>query len=430
MRVLVTGATGFIGSAVAAGLAGAGHRVVAVTRRRGAIARRVRADRFLVLDMARAVTPQAWAPHLEGIDAVVNCAGVLQDGLGDSTAAVHEAGAGALFAACEAAGVRRVVQISALGAEPGAPSAFARTKAAGDAALMARDLDWIVLRPSVVVGRAAYGGSALFRGLAALPAMPRLAAAGRLQVMQLDELVATVAFCLRPDSPVRLTLDVAGPERLTLEDVVATYRRWMGFEAAAVAPGGRLLLATVARLGDILGFLGWRPPVRTTALRELSRGSIGDNAAWRSLTGIAPRSLRAALEAEPASVQERWFANLYLLKALLFAGLSGFWIATGLVTLGPAREAAGAILSYAGAGSLAGALAIAGAVAAFAIGVGIAWRRTARPALWSALALSAVYLAASTALATHLWADPLGSLLKIVPITILHLVALAILEDR
>ena len=429
MRVLVTGATGLIGAAIVARLSAEGHQVVATTRRRGAIARRVHADGWIVLDMARATTPEAWRPHLSGVEAVVNCAGVLQDGAGDSTSGVHVAGAGALFAACEAAGVRRVIQISALGADAGAGSAFARSKAAGDADLMRRDLDWVVLQPSVVVGRPAYGGSALFRSLAALPVLPAAPGAGRLQVVQLEEVAQTVAFFLGPDAPARLTLELAGPERLTFEDVVATYRRWLGFSAAARAPG-RFLIPLVCRLGDVAGLLGWRAPVRTTALRELSRGSVGDNAEWRRITGIAPRTLRATLISEPASVQDRWFANLYLLKALVLTVLAGFWLVTGLITLGPARDAGQAMLETAGTGAFSGPLALAGALADIAIGLGIAWRRTARPALWAGIGLSLAYLAAATVFAPALWTEPLGPLTKIVPILALHLIALATLEDR
>jgi nucleoside-diphosphate-sugar epimerase len=194
LRILLTGATGLIGRAVLVSLHGEGHAVVAVARNADAAARLPEAVACIALDIAKATSPADWLPHLVGIDALVNCAGVLQDSPRDSTAGVHAEGAAALFAACERAGVRRVVQISAIGVDQGA-TAFARTKLAGDKALMARNLDWAILRPSVVVGRPAYGGSALFRALAALPILPRLADAGPLQIVQLDDLVRTVLFC-------------------------------------------------------------------------------------------------------------------------------------------------------------------------------------------------------------------------------------------
>jgi uncharacterized protein YbjT (DUF2867 family) len=101
------------------------------------------------------------------------------------------------------AGVRRVVRLSAVGVDRETPTEFSRTKLAGDNALMERDLDWVILRPSVVIGHAAYGGSALIRGLAALPVQPVMAGTGPLQIVALDDVVDTVVFFLRPDAPSR-----------------------------------------------------------------------------------------------------------------------------------------------------------------------------------------------------------------------------------
>src|SRR6516225_7736936 len=168
MRVLVVGATGLIGSAAAARLVSLGHTVIAVVRVNDRAARRLPTAETIVVDLQQATEPEAWRPHLAGVDAVVNCAGLLQARHG-ALRKVHGEAVGAFFAACEAAGVRRVVHVSAVGVEREAASDFSATKLTGDRALMARDLDWVILRPSVVVGRAAYGGSALFRALAQLP---------------------------------------------------------------------------------------------------------------------------------------------------------------------------------------------------------------------------------------------------------------------
>ena len=429
MRVLLTGATGLIGSAVFAALRGAGHEVVAVARGAGAASRLPEAARVIALDLRQATRPADWLPHLAAVDAVVNCAGVLQDGPRDSTAAVHIAAADALFAACEQAGVRRVVQVSALGVDRGAATAFASTKLAGDQALMARNLDWVILRPSLVVGRAAYGGSALIRALAALPLTPRVAQAAPLQVVQLDDLVRTVLFFLAPDAPARIALDIVGPERLTFDEVVAAYRRWLGRTRTRFVPVPAWVTHALFRLGDMVALLGWRPPLRSTALVEIARGTVGDPGPWTRLTGIAPRTLQAALAAEPASVQERWFAQLYLLKPLLLAVLALYWLATGLIAVGPGWDDAVALLEAAEVGP-APRLAVAGSVADIAVGVGIAVRRTARDALHAALGLSIAYLVLATVLQPVLWADPLGPLVKIAPILALHLVTLATLEDR
>ncbi len=432
LRVLLTGATGLIGSAVLARLNGEGHEVIAVAR--GAEGRVLpSAARWISLDMGRAVAPAHWQPHLENVDAVVNCAGVLQDTPTDSTSAVHIAGASALFAACARAGVRRVIHISAIGVDRDrdAPTAFSRTKRAGDAALMALDLDWVVLRPSVVLGRQAFGGSALLRGLAALPVVLEAPDTGPLQVVQLDDLVCTILFFLRPEVPVRLALEIAGPERLSFTQIVLAYRRWLGRKDARIVRVPRWVSYAATRLGDLAGWLGWRPPLRCTARLEFVHGAFGDPAEWTRLTGIVPKSLAAALAAEPVSVQERWFARLYLLKPLLLAVFSAFWVVTGLIALGPGWDAGVDLLSATGiAATIAPLFVLAGAMADILIGAGIAMRRTARPALRAALALSVGYLVAGSLLMPPLWGDPLGPFTKILPVLMLNLALLAILDDR
>jgi uncharacterized protein YbjT (DUF2867 family) len=430
MRVLVTGATGLIGSAVAARLLADGHDVAGMARQVARARRRLPQIRWIALDMGRAASGEVWLPHLEGIDAVVNCAGALQDSPQDSLAGVHHQGLAALIGACERGGVRRVVQFSAIGIDRQTPTAFSATKRAGDDALMRSGLDWIILRPSVVIGRSAYGGSALFRGLAALPVLPIMPGMAPLQIVQLDDVVETVAVYLKPGAPSRLVLELAGPERLAFAEVVARYRRWLGWPDA---PGFRvppLLAAMLYRLGDLVALLGWRSPIRSTARLEIARGATGDPAEWMRATGIEPRSLGRALAAEPASVQERWFASLYFLKAAVFIVLPLFWIATGLISIGPGYGAGVALMREGGAGALSGPIVLAGGLADILIGLAIAVRRTSRAGLYAALAITLFYTIAGTVLLPRLWADPLGALLKALPVMVLSLIALAVIEDR
>ena len=430
MRILVTGATGFIGSAVVGRLHAEGHEVHAVARAADRAARRLQAARLVTIDIAAAGRPEDWVPHLAGIDAVVNCAGVFQDSLRDSTAGVHVQGAAALFAACEQAGVRRVIHVSALGVERAATE-FSHSKLQGDETLRARNLDWVILRPSVVVGRAAYGGSAQLRALAALPILPLLPGTGLLQVVYLDDLTRTILFFLKPDAPARMVLDIVGPQRLSLSEIVAAYRAWLGFRPARTVALPPWLAGLMFRLGDAVSWLGWRPPMRTTAQREMSHGNTGDPGRWTHLTGIRPQQLADALRAESASVQEHWFAKLYFLKALGLVIFALFWIGTGLLSLGPGFTIGKGLLEEGGAAPwLASLGVIAGALADIAIGVGIAVRRTARRALYAALAISLLYLIVGTILVPRLWGDPLGPMLKIFPIMVLNLMLLAVLDDR
>ena len=173
MRVLLTGATGLIGRAVLAGLAGEGHAVVAVARSASAAARLPEAAKCVALDVGKATSPADWLPHLTGIDAVVNCVGVLQGGLRDDSHRVHVEATAALFSACEQARIR-VIHISAIGAEASGPTEFSRRKAQAEQDLARRDVDWVVLRPALVLAGAVYGGSAMLRAVAAFPGVTPL----------------------------------------------------------------------------------------------------------------------------------------------------------------------------------------------------------------------------------------------------------------
>ncbi|MEH2592314.1 SDR family oxidoreductase [Bradyrhizobium sp. AZCC 1721] len=424
MRIAVVGGTGLIGSAIVAHLFSRGHSVVSMSRsdHSGPGAHRV--------DISEAKLPAYWLPHLDGIEAVVNCAGVLQDSPGDSTSMVHHHGIANLFAACEQLQIRRVIHFSAIGVDRETPSDFSRSKLAGDKALMERDLDWVILRPSVVIGRAAYGASALMRGLAALPAIPVMPNTGQLQIVLLEDVVRTVEHFLDPAAPARQIIELVGPHRYSFSAVVALFRRWCRWPPARELHLPRFASSLMYKFGDMVSYLGWRPPVRRTAEREIGRGAVGNLEDMQRL-GLHPKSLPEFFASEPASVQERWFAGMYLVKPAIFVVLSLFWLSTAFVSLGPGWGYGMGLMGEGGVeGTAAAVTIIAGALADLVIGIAIAYRPTSRYGLYAAIAISFTYAIIGTILVPRLWADPLGPMLKIWPIIVLHFAALAVLEDR
>jgi uncharacterized protein YbjT (DUF2867 family) len=382
------------------------------------------------VDLNKATSPSYWLPHLDGVEAVVNCAGVLQDNSNDSTSMVHHHGIAHLFAACEQLQIRRVIHLSAIGVDRETPSAFSETKLSGDKALMERDLDWVILRPSVVIGRAAYGASALMRGLAAFPAIPAMPNTGPLQIVLLEDVVRTVEHFLAPGAPPRKIIELVGPHRYSFLEVVALIRHWYRWPPAREIQLPKFASSAMYKFGDMISLLGWRPPVRSTAEREISRGAVGEVKDLQRL-GLQPKGLPEFFASEPASVQERWFARMYLLKPAIFVVLSLFWLSTAFVSLGPGWDYGVGLMREGGVeGTSAALTVVAGALSDLAIGLAIAYRPTSRYGLYAAIGISCTYAVIGTILVPRLWADPLGPMLKIWPIIVAHFVALAVLDDR
>jgi len=300
MRILVTGAAGFIGRHIVAALRAAGHRVVCAGRDVERTRRMFPDQESITCDFNRDVTAEVWLPRLVGIDAVVNCVGILQSRRGQSIAAIHSAAPKALFAACVRAGIRRVIQISALGVRPEVATAYSQSKLDADRHLQSLDLDWVILRPSLAYTSAgSFGGTSLFRALAALPGMVPLVGDGRqpFQPIHMGDLTEAVRRLVEGSEVARRILDVVGPEPMALRDILADLRRWLGFAAPRFFETPLPVVRVAARIADRLGGVG---PITTTSLTMLLQGNTADPAPFMAATGIVPRRFADALANEPA----------------------------------------------------------------------------------------------------------------------------------
>jgi uncharacterized protein YbjT (DUF2867 family) len=427
MRILLLGGYGFIGLEAARLLMARGHEVIAVGRDVEHGRRVLPLAQWRGVDIATLNEPAEWTPLLDGVDAVVNASGALQDGLRDNLAAVQDVAIRALFRACETQGVRRFVQVSAPGVSAEAATAFLRTKAAADQALKASKLDWVILRPGLVWGRTATGGTALVRMLAAFPIVqPLMLADAQVQTVDVDDVSEAIVMATTGALPARTDVDLVELSPLTLKEIVAQVRAWHGFvPARATIATPPCIGALLARLGDAAGWLGWRTPLRTTSLRALERGVVGNAAYWRTLTGRDGASFAESLARRPATKQDRFYARLQWLLPFGVLVLSAFWLASGLVGLAE-RAAAAAVLATPDADTLVAV----GAAADIALGLAILWRPWARAACFGMIALTGAYLVAGSVLTPHLWADPLGPFVKTIPAALLALIVAAMLEER
>lgn len=140
--------------------------------------------------------------------------------------------------------------------------------------------------------------------------------------------------------------------------------------------------------------------------------------------------LTEALAANPSTSQERTYASLYFLQPVVIAITSLFLIGTGIISLSLGYDIGVDLLRAGGVGDLSGPAVIAGGFADIVAGLMIAWRPTVRWGLHLAIALSLFYFVAGTLLLPELWRDPIGPMLKIFPLIVLNLVALALVRDR
>ncbi len=422
MRVLLLGASGFIGGYVSSALASAGCSVRAGARYLKDAELRAPDLEWVKADFRELTTPEAWAPLLEGVDAVVNCVGVLQDGSEGDTRVAHVDGPAALVAACEAAGVKRFVHVSAVGADAGAGTAYGRTKGETERRIEASSLDWVILRPSLVVARSAHGGTALMRALAAFPGfIPVVGSAKPFRPVAMSDVAAAIVRLADPEAPSRLRLDIAGPREMPLAELLGLFRRWLGLRPAPALILPRPLAALTMRLGDLAGWLGWPSPLRTTSLKQMEFDVGGDPAAWTEATGLVATDVASFLASEPAWTADRWHARLYFVRPVAIAALALMWILTGVIAFGPGWADEVALLRYGGLTWKPEWVVGAGAVFDIVTGAALLVRRwTGRVAVFMALSTIG-YLIGATVYAPQLWLDPLGPWLKVVPMMALCL---------
>lgn len=435
-RIVVLGASGLIGQAVATYLMNAGQPVTAVARRftpaqRGQFGGALREAPLIGADAA------ALTRLIGDGDVVVNCVGVLQDSAADSVEAAHETLVATLIAAMRAlARPALLIHISMPGEAADDRTVFSASKRRAEALIAGSGVPFAILRPGFVFAPAAYGGSALLRALATLPVdLPRELATRPFRTVDVDDIAATVAqLAVRwRESGAALSIkwDLLSPKDGTLGDAVAQLRDWLG-----VAPARRVrlplaLLKIGTMCGDAASWLGWRPPMRSTALAELRRGVTGDPGEWSAATGIAAASFADTLRRRPVTVQEKWFARLYALKPTIVVGLVIFWCASALIALGPAyRDAVAILTSHGYPEPQAEAMTIAGSIMDFAVGAAIACRRTSCWGMRAGIAVSLFYMISAAILTPDLWVEPLGALVKTFPAIILMIVGLAITDER
>jgi uncharacterized protein YbjT (DUF2867 family) len=311
MNVLLTGQGGFIGTRLRARLLARGHVVPP-----------------LRLDFREAVESGVWQPHLGGVDAVINAAGIFTEARANDFELINHLAPCALFRAAAGAGVGLIIQFSALGADRSAASRFHLSKRAADECLRSLPVPSVCLQPSLVFGPG--GGSAqLMIALASAPLIPLPGSGNQMiQPIHVDDLIDAVVLVLESSHAGHRTIALVGPRAVNLRGYLGELRAGMEMSPGWFTP----VPLPAARLAARIGARVTAAPLDPEALDMLERGNVADPADTQALLGRAPRDPGSFIS--PAHATDlRSQAVLSWLLPILRGSIALMWIWAAVVSL-------------------------------------------------------------------------------------------------
>ena len=293
-RTAVLGGSGFIGRYVVQRLAARGD-VIPVGCRRAEEAKFLKplGDVGQIATLNVTIGDEQLLPaFLAGNDALVNCVGILRETGSQTFEGVHHTGPARLARFAREAGIERFVHISAIGAEPRSPSAYARTKAAGEAAVRDAFPTVTILRPSVVFGPE----DQFFNRFAAMatisPVLPLIGGGHtRFQPVYVGDVADAVLKCLDDPTTAGRTYELGGPKVYTFRELIELVLGEIRRKRLLVdLPFG--LAAIQARLMSVLP----NPPLTPDQVELLKRDNIVSSGALTLTTlGITPTAVEGVL---------------------------------------------------------------------------------------------------------------------------------------
>lgn len=283
MKILICGATGFVGRHLTRTLREAGHTVIRAIRRPNETG-------DIAVDFYNDTEKDIWLPRLDGIDIVVNAVGVLRNSQKTPMNKLHIETPLALFAACVETDVTRIVHLSALGVDSGIDVPYFTTRLITERALheLPANIRTLCLRPSVIYGED--GSSAkMFRQLAKLPVhtLP-MGGTQALQPVHIVDICAVVVRWLAEPNAASLTVEAVGAEATTMRGMLDSYREQMGYRPALHVATPRVFVRMAARIGDLVP----SSPLCSDTYTMLTAGNTAPSARFAGLLGHQPLSYR------------------------------------------------------------------------------------------------------------------------------------------
>jgi uncharacterized protein YbjT (DUF2867 family) len=415
LRVLVTGASGFIGSALAEALLRAGHEVLCASRHPRVIQVAGRTAATLEVDLSRVPAVEWWVPHLANVNAVINAVGILREHGGQTFSALHAEAPSQLFKACALVRIPTVIQVSALGADAGATSRYHLSKRAADELLRQLPLRAAIVQPSLVYGPE--GASAgLFNMLASLPvvAMPG-GGAMQVQPVHIEDVIAGIVSLLDAPPAGQQTIAFVGPQPLSMRDYLGALRSCLEIRSPL-----RMLAMPESLFRSMARMAAWLPgsALDSETAAMLLRGNAAPAEPFTQLLGRPPREVSqfiAPRDAKPLRID----AVLRAWTLALRGAIAFVWLWTGVVSMGlyPVRSSLD-LLERVGLEDLPALVALYGAawidllLGFLTLTAPVRWR----PAVWAAqLTIIAAYTLLITVFLPEYWLHPYGPISKNIP---------------
>ncbi|MCA1610589.1 MAG: complex I NDUFA9 subunit family protein [Thermoanaerobaculia bacterium] len=311
MKVLVTGGTGFVGTHLVNALVRRGHSVAVLARDAGAT--RNRYNRPVETVAGNVLDPASLTAAMAGREAVIHLVGIIHEQGQQTFDRMHREAAGNVAAAMRAAGPRRLLHMSAMGAGEDAPSEYGRTKAAGERAVRESGLDATIFRPSIIFGPGDGFVSLLAPIVRWNPLFIPVIGKGQTRFMPVSvyDVARVFGDALEKPGTIGQVYEVGGPETFTLDEIYREIATAVGKRRKPLVHlplwWGRFLAARfegAARRGWIDA-----PPLTRDQLRSLTRDNAADISAtvttfggpWRELRPGLREYLRGAMKHDPRS---------------------------------------------------------------------------------------------------------------------------------
>ncbi len=288
MKVFLTGATGFVGRYMLKRLLAEGHSVRALVRE--AQKSRVPAQERVELAAGDVTDGTGLDQGMQDCDAVIHLVGIIVEKGKNTFERVHHIGTRNVVEAAKRAGVRRFIQMSALGARADGVAAYQTTKWKGEEEVRRSGIPYCILRPSLIFGQGDGFVTQMMETMRSAPLFRPVPGDGKpkFRPIFVDDVTACFAHALTADAATNQTIELGGADELALNDVLAEIARCAGVRKPAVHVPMPFMFAGAAVAQTLLK----NPPVTIDQLRMLREGSTCDIGPMMRILGVNPRGFR------------------------------------------------------------------------------------------------------------------------------------------